>query len=172
MKFINISERVLWNSRFIVVPAVVVSVAAAAVLVVVGTVGVVPLAAELSLYVGAVIAGENASAYREVLMTGVVGLVDAYLLGAGLVILAFGLYELFVAPLAVTRDTTFTSRLLAIRSFGELKARLGKAIILILIVRYLDLVMHLTPKTGLDLLWIAVGVLLVGGTLRLTQSAT
>ena len=61
-------------------------------------------------------------------------LIDGYLLGAFMFIFGFGLYELFLGDLDVARSSHASGKILRISSLEDLKTRLGKVILIILIV--------------------------------------
>ena len=62
--------------------------------------------------------------------------VDASLLAAVFVIFALGLYELFIAPLEI-KNAVF-SRVLEVVSLEDLKAKLGKVVVMLLIVKFFE----------------------------------
>jgi len=84
-----------------------------------------------------------------------------------MVIFALGLYELFVGPIKAAESPT-GARLLEIRDLDELKNRLAKVIILLLVVEFFQQALRLTFATPLDLLYLAIGILLIGGAVFLS----
>ena len=60
-------------------------------------------------------------------------------------------------------------RVLLIRTFDDLKDRLAKVIFLILIVTYFEYALRGTYDTAQDLLYLAVGIALVAGSIWLTN---
>ena len=66
----------------------------------------------------------------------VVEVVDGYLLAAIMLIFALGLYELFVSRIEIAEGSEFAERLLLIRSLDDLKDRLAKVVLLILVVKF------------------------------------
>ena len=63
-----------------------------------------------------------------------IALIDGYLLGAFMFIFGFGLYELFLADFQEARSSQASGRILRIKSLDDLKTRLGKVILIILVV--------------------------------------
>ena len=161
-------ERILWSSRLVVVVPVVASVVMAIAAFYLGTVDVVYLVTHLASY-----ADPNASASahaltRVKLLTSIIKAVDVYLLAAILLIVALGLYELFIGKIDAAEREEFASRLLLIRSVDDLKDRLAKVVLLVLIVEFLQHALTVPFKNALDLLYLAVGIALIGLALYLT----
>lgn len=94
--------------------------------------------------------------------------VDAGLLCAIFVIVSLGLYELFISRLERADDKPLASAL-EVGDLDGLKDRLGKAILLVLMIRYFDFVASIEIKAGPDLLMYAGGVALLGLALFLSR---
>jgi uncharacterized membrane protein YqhA len=161
-------ERVLWGSRLIVLLAVVASMVVAVGMFYVSTLDVLGLLKHIAHYHDVVGTPEGA-ALRSTVVAHVVEVVDGYLLGAIMLIFSLGLYELFVSRIDVAEGSEFASRLLLIRSLDDLKDRLAKVVLLILVVKFFEYALQLSFRTPLDLLYLAVGVLLVSGALYLSH---
>ena len=115
--------------------------------------------------------GEDARAVlRTEIVSAVVNVVDGFLLAAILLIFALGLYELFIGRIEAVERSEFASRLLLIRSLDDLKDRLAKVVMLILVVKFFQQALRLKYETPLDLLYLALGTALVGGAVYLTGS--
>lgn len=82
--------------------------------------------------------------------------IDTYLLATVLVILAVGLYELFIADLPAPAW-------LVIEDLADLKAKVSDVIVLLLAIKFLG--KFLTVDEPLDAVWYAIAVTLVGGLL-------
>ncbi len=159
-------ERILWSSRLVVVVPVVASVVMAIAAFYLGTVDVVYLVTHLASY--ADISRPHANT-RATLLAAIIRALDDYLLAAVLLIFALGLYELFIGKIdAAERDET-ASRLLLIRSIDDLKDRLAKVVLLVLIVEFLQSALAKPPTGALDLLYLAIGIALIGVALYLTS---
>ena len=102
----------------------------------------------------------------------VVEVVDGFLLAIVLLIFAFGLYELYISKIDVAYDEEAAEHMLAIDSLDDLKSRLGKVILMILIVKFFELAISMTFENVYDLLMFSGGIVLVGGSLFLTEVAT
>jgi uncharacterized membrane protein YqhA len=167
MKIETAFEKILWGSRLIVLLAVVASLVVAMGMFFVSTVDVVELLGHMAHY--ASVHGEQRTALRSLVVAQVVEVVDGYLLAAIMLIFSLGLYELFVSRIDVAEGSEFASRLLLIRSLDDLKDRLAKVVLLILVVKFFEYALQLHFQTSLDLLYLAVGILLVSGALYLSH---
>lgn len=94
--------------------------------------------------------------------------VDAALLCAIFIIVSLGLYELFVSRLERADDKPLASAL-AVGDLDGLKDKLGKAILLVLIIRFFDYVASIEIVAALDLLLYAGGVALLALALFLSR---
>ena len=95
----------------------------------------------------------------------IVKAVDGYLFAAILLIFALGLYELFVSKIERAENSDFAARLLRIRSIDDLKDRLAKVILLILVVKFFQQALEVKYASALDLLYLGLGILFVGAAL-------
>ena len=113
------------------------------------------------------------NALRAETITHVVEIIDGYLLATVLLIFALGLYELFISPidLASKDDVTTASNVLIISSLDDLKTRLAKVILMILIVRFFEHAISMQFANPLDLLYLAAGIALIGVALFLSHDS-
>jgi uncharacterized membrane protein YqhA len=162
-------EALLWNSRLIVLVAVVASLVVSGAMFFVATIDVIGLVSHLGAYADFHLAPEARAALRSTTVTHVVEVVDGYLLAAIMLIFALGLYELFVSRIEVAEGSEFASRLLLIRSMDDLKSRLAKVVLLILVVKFFEYALRIEINTPLDLLYLGLGTLLVSGALWLSH---
>ena len=159
----------LWNSRFVVLFAVVASLFTAFSMFFVATVDAYYLVSHLMDYVSPDLAGEARAQFRSASVTHVVEIVDGYLLGTVLLIFALGLYELFISKIEQAERSETASNVLIIHSLDDLKGRLAKVILMILIVKYFEHAVSMDFHTPMDLLYLAGGIALVGLALYLTH---
>ncbi len=106
---------------------------------------------------------------RAATVTHVVEMVDGYLLATVLLIFSLGLYELFIGKLEEAEQTNGASGVLIITSLDDLKGRLAKVVLMILIVRYFEYALSMSFKTPMDLLQFAAGIALLGLALYLSH---
>jgi len=162
-------EGMLWNSRFIVVLAVIASLIMAVGVFYLTTVDVYYTIAHLAHY------HELADADRAVLkaqtVAHIVGAVDGFLLGTVMLIFSLGLYELFISKINAAESANASSKILKIKSLDDLKDKLAKVILMILIVMFFEQAIFLKPTGPLELLYYSLAIMLVALALFLSQKA-
>ncbi len=166
-KLESIVENTLWNSRFSVMAAVVISLVSSLCMFFMATVDAIYMVIHLAEYP----ALETAErlALRSETITHVVELIDGYLLATVLLIFALGMYELFISKIDQAERSENASQVLVIKSLDDLKARLAKVILMILIVKFFEYALAMSFKTPLDLLMFAAGIALIGLALFLSH---
>jgi uncharacterized membrane protein YqhA len=165
----GVFEAVLWNSRFVVVVAVVASIAAALGVFYVVTVDVYYAIVHLLDYASPTLSEAARQEIRNNTLTHVVEAVDGYLLATVLIIFALGLYELFVSDLDVARSSKAASKVLVIDTLDDLKNRLAKVILMILVVKLFENAVRTRMDTALELVYLGGAIALVGVALYLTH---
>ena len=165
-------ERALWGSRLMAVLAVVCGVVLALAAFYLGTVDVVLLLQKLEGYANPALTEMARHALRESIVTGIVKAVDAYLIGAIMLIFALGFYELFVNRIEQAHRDKIGPRLLEFHSVDDLKDRIARLILLVLVIEYFQYALKLKFNTATDLLSLALGVMFIGGALYLSSLGT
>ncbi len=161
MKLEKLFETALWQSRLVVLVAVIASLAVALVMFYVSTLDVFELVLHIGDYRPLELDAAAQAELRSGIVAHVVEVVDGYLLATIMLIFSLGLYELFVSRIEMAEGSEFAERLLLIRSLDDLKDRLAKVVLLILVVKFFEYALKLHFDTPLDLLWLALGTLLV-----------
>ncbi len=164
-------ERGLWHSRLVVLVAVLASLVTAFAVFYLATVDAWLLVSELTGYADPVLTPMARKVLRSRAIAHVVEVIDGYLLATVLLIFALGLYELFISALDEARRSGAFARVLVIRNLDDLKSRLGKVILMILIVKFFERGIDMEFDGPLDLLAFAAGIALVGFALFLSHSA-
>ncbi|MEF3193222.1 MAG: YqhA family protein, partial [Halothiobacillaceae bacterium] len=120
---------------------------------------------------------------RNQTVTHVVEVIDGFLLATILLIFALGLYELFISKIDPARSgelncedggeghSDTASNILVITSIDDLKNRLAKVIMLILVIKFFEYGINMGFKEPLDLLIFAGGIALIGLALFLSHKA-
>lgn len=160
-------EQALWASRFIMLAAVVASVLMALGSFYMATLDVLRLPAYLVDYSDLHMAEETRADVRARAITVVVKAMDGYIITAILLIFALGLYQFFFARLAVADDSAVAPRLLRIGGLDDLKDRIAKLLMLVLVIEFFQRALEVDYHHALELLYLAVGILLIGATLYL-----
>jgi uncharacterized membrane protein YqhA len=164
-------EKILWNSRLIVLAAVVASMAAAIAMFYMASVDAVYMISHLGEYASPSLTTEQRVDLRSTTVTHVVEIVDGYLLATVLLIFSLGLYELFISKIDFAEHSEEASNVLMITSLDDLKSRLAKVVMMILVVRYFEFALGMDFKTPMDLLQFAGGIALLGLALYLSHMA-
>lgn len=165
----KVFEGALWNSRFIVLFAVVASLLTAMAMFYIATVDAWYLIVHLVEYASPALDNAARNAMRAETVTHVVEIIDGYLLATVLLIFALGLYELFISKIDVAMFSKTASNVLIINSLDDLKGRLAKVILMILIVRFFEYAIDITIDNALNLLYLAAGIALIGLALYLSH---
>ncbi|MDC0933693.1 YqhA family protein [Arcobacteraceae bacterium] len=149
-------EGTIWRSRFIVLLAVVFSLIGAFVLFIV---------ASLDIWTVAVYAFEtiinhaHPEKFHEDIVAGIIGAVDLYLIAVVMFIFAFGIYELFISKIdEAEEDDSKSNTILAIHSLDQLKDKIAKVIVMVLVVNFFQRVLHTEFATPLEMLYFALSI--------------
>ena len=169
MTFERRFESLLWSSRLVVLIAVLGSLVVALAMFYVATMDVLYLLAHLGEYGDLAMAPEARAVLRGRTVAHVVEVVDGYLLAAIMLIFSLGLYELFVSRIDIAEGSEFAERLLLIRSLDDLKDRLAKVVLLILVVKFFEYALGLPVASTLDLLYLSIGIVAVAAALALSN---
>ena len=170
MKLIEtLFESFLWKSRLVVLAAVFLSLISSLALFYMATIDAVYMISHLTDY--ASLADEARINLRSTTITHVVELIDGYLLAIVLLIFAMGLYELFISKIDQAEKADNASKVLVIHSLDDLKARLAKVILMIMIVKFFEYALSMHFETPLDLLAFSAGIALIGLALYLSHQA-
>lgn len=164
-------EGALWRSRYVVLFAVVASMAAAFAIFYMATVDVFYLVSHIVHYADTDLTAVARKALHDETITHVVEVVDGYLLATVMLIFGLGMYELFISDIDEAQHSKASSAILVIENLDDLKQRLAKVIIMILIVTIFELALKIQVSSTLDLLYLAGAVALIGLALYLTHAA-
>lgn len=149
-------ENSLWSSRFIVILAVVFGLIGAVILFAVASIDIFVTAKYVfTTY----ISGAHPERFHEDVVGGIIGAVDLYLIGVVMLIFSFGLYELFISDIDIAKDEGGEdNQLLAINSLDQLKDKISKVIVMVLVVGFFQKVGHTEYSTPLELFYLALSI--------------
>lgn len=174
-------ERILWDMRLTVIVAVVVSALLSLVMFYIATVDAWLMVSHLLHYADPTLEQAARVELRNQTVTHVVEVIDGFLLATILLIFALGLYELFISKIDPARSVgcedendkscDTASNILVITSIDDLKNRLAKVIMLILVIKFFEYGINMGFKEPLDLLIFAGGISLIGLALFLSHKA-
>lgn len=106
--------------------------------------------------------------HGEELAIALISSVDAFLFATVLLIFAMGIYELFISKIdPASRTAESRPNWLQIHSLDDLKGAVGKVILMILIVRLFEQAVKMKYERPLDLLYLGLGVVFVAAALYL-----
>ncbi|MBX0311050.1 MAG: YqhA family protein [Sulfurihydrogenibium sp.] len=154
----QVFERILWESKAMIVLAVISSVIAASILTITGTYDIFLVFREM------LHAFSNSDAYENFhkdAITHIISAIDAYLISTVLLIFGVGLYELFISKIDYAEKDTRASRILIIHSLNQLKEKLAKVIVMVLIVTFFKHAISFRYEEVLNLLYLSIGILLI-----------
>jgi uncharacterized membrane protein YqhA len=172
MKFLEgLFEGSMWNSRFVIIFAVLGSLFAGFAIFYIATVDVVYLVQHSLHYAGADLTDEARKVLHDSTVSHIVEVVDGYLLGTVMLIFALGLYELFISDIDQAHGTKASSKILVIDNLDDLKSRLAKVIIMIMIVTLFEESLHMKLSAPIDLLYLGGSIALIGLALYLTHAS-
>ncbi|MEN8303068.1 MAG: YqhA family protein [Campylobacterota bacterium] len=152
----RIFENSLWSTRFIVVLAVVFGLIGAVVLF---TVASVDIFVTSKYVVTTYLTGAHPEYFHQDVVGGIIGAVDLYLIGVVMLLFSFGLYELFISDIDAAKDESGEeNKILAIHSLDQLKDKISKVIVMVLVVGFFQKVAHTEYNGALDMLYFALSI--------------
>ena len=172
MKLVEqIFEKALWNTRFVVLLAVISSLFTAFAMFYMATVDTFYTIQHLANYASSGMDIATRASLREETVTHIVEVIAGFLLASVLLIFSMGLYELFISKIDVAEASESSSNVLHITSLDDLKNRLAKVILMILIVNFFEAVLSIQFETPQSLLYLSGGIALIGLALYLTHQS-
>ncbi len=172
MKFFEgLFEGSLWNSRFVIFLAVLGSLFASFAIFYMATVDVVILVQHTLHYADASLTDEARKALHDATVSHIVEVVDGYLLAVVLLIFSLGLYELFISDIDQAHGSKASSKILVINSLDDLKSRLAKVILMIMIVTLFEEAINMHISQPIDLIYMGGAIALIALALYWTHAS-
>lgn len=159
----NKFEKALWNTRFIVIIAVIMSILSSITLFFIGGWEIIQETIINNPLFNDDIKNSNNLIFK------IISSIDLFLIGIVLLIFGFGVYELFISEIDFAKGK-FAESTLKINNLDQLKNKLIKVIIIVLIVKFFEKVLMLsynfqTPNDillfGISILSICIGYYLI-----------
>tara|TARA_Y100001954_G_scaffold112119_1_gene121597 strand:- start:63 stop:557 length:495 start_codon:yes stop_codon:yes gene_type:complete len=147
-------EKILWNVRYITVLAVILSILAAFTLIVLGSWNIIEAVIFYNpLFDDSIISNND-------LLFKIISAIDLFLIGIVLLIFGFGIYELFVSEIDFA-NAKFTESTLKIRDLDQLKNKIIKVVIIVLIVKFFEKVLKFSENftSPMDILYFGLSIL-------------
>jgi uncharacterized membrane protein YqhA len=149
-------EHGLWSSRFIIILAVVFGLVGAVLLFAIASFDIFNTAAYV---INTYATHAHPEHFHEEVVGGIIGAVDLYLIGVVMIIFSFGLYELFISDIDPAKDENGKeNQLLAVHSLDQLKDKISKVIVMVLVVGFFQKVGHTAFNGALELLYLALAI--------------
>ena len=148
-------EGFIWRSRFIVLLAVIFGLMGAVILFIVASVDIFGVA---QYTFDTYSSGAHPLKFHENIVSGIIGAVDLYLIAVVMFIFAFGLYELFISEIDEAMGDEKASKILAIHSLDQLKDKIAKVIVMVLVVSFFQKVLHTDFTTPIEMLYFALSI--------------
>ncbi len=152
----KIFESGLWGSRLMVLLAVFFGLIGAVILFIVASFDIYDSAKYvLSTY----LSHAHPENFHEDVVGGIIGAVDLYLIGVVMLLFSFGLYELFISDIDAAKDEDGKeNKILAIHSLDQLKDKISKVIVMVLVVGFFQKAGHTEYNGALDMLYFALSI--------------
>ena len=154
-------ENAMWKTRLFVLLPVVFGLIGAIILFIIASVDIFEvLVYTLDVYLN----GLHPENFHEEIVSKIIGAVDLYLIAVVMLIFAFGLYELFISKIDAAENSKSGNNILAIHSLDQLKDKIAKVIVMVLIVSFFQKVLHTSYDGALQMLYFAlsIGILSAG----------
>ncbi len=151
-------EKLLWESRFMIFIAVISSIIAAFILVLIGTYDII-IVVKHSFHMFSSL--ETFEDFHKEAVKHIVSAVDVYLISTVLLIFGLGLYELFISRIDVAEKNTRSSKILVVHTLDQLKEKLAKVIVMVLIVTFFKFAIEFHYEDIRALIFLAIGVLAI-----------
>ena len=150
----NKFEKFLWSFRYITILAVILSILSAFTLIVIGSWDIIEAVIFYNPLFDTSISSNNELLFK------LISAIDLFLIGIVLLIFGFGIYELFVSVIDFA-NSKFTESTLKIRDLDQLKNKIIKVIIIVLIVKFFEKVLKFSENftTPMDILYFGLSIL-------------
>ncbi len=150
-------ESSLWGSRYFVMLPVVFALFGAVILFVIASADIWDITVRtIDVYIN----HAHPKHFHEEVVSAIIGAVDLYLIAIVMLIFSFGIYELFISKIDAADDKQ-SSKILQINSLDDLKDKLAKVIVMVLVVSFFQKVLYTTYKTPLEMLYFAGSIVLL-----------
>ena len=150
----NKFEKILWSVRYITILPVLLSIISSVALLFLGGWEII----EAIIFYNPLF-DDSITSSNELLFK-IISAIDLFLIGIVLLIFGFGIYELFVSEIDFA-NSKFNESTLKIRDLDQLKNKIIKVIIIVLIVKFFEKVLKFseTFKDPMDILYFSVSIL-------------
>ena len=150
----NKFEKILWSVRYITILPVLLSIISSVALLFLGGWEII----EAIIFYNPLF--DDSITNSNELLFKIISAIDLFLIGIVLLIFGFGIYELFVSEIDFA-NSKFNESTLKIRDLDQLKNKIIKVIIIVLIVKFFEKVLKFseTFKDPMDILYFSISIL-------------
>jgi uncharacterized protein (TIGR00645 family) len=153
----KIFESTLWNSRLFTILAVVFSMLGAVILFLVASLdiwGVVVMIWDLLVH------HAHPEHLHEDVVSAIIGAIDLFLIAIVLLIFSLGTYELFISKIDQAEQSD-SPEVFKIHSLDQLKDKIAKVIVMVLVVSFFQRVLHTQYSGALEMLYFSGSIFML-----------
>ena len=154
-KIEKLFEGLLWKSRMVTLLPVIFGLLGAFVMFIVASYDIVKVIVYAWNYL---ILGDHSVDLHSDGVALIIGAIDLYLMALVFFIFSFGIYELFISEIDTTKSSR-QARVLEVHSLDQLKDKIGKVIVMVLVVNFFQRVLHARFTTPLEMVYLALSIL-------------
>lgn len=154
-KIEKIFEGLLWKSRMVTLLPVIFGLLGAFVMFIVASYDIVKVIVYAWNYL---ILGDHSIDLHSDGVGLIIGAIDLYLMALVFFIFSFGIYELFISEIDTIKSSR-QARVLEVHSLDQLKDKIGKVIVMVLVVNFFQRVLHAKFTTPLEMVYLAISIL-------------
>ena len=149
----NKFEKGLWLSRYIVIFTVILSILSSLSLILIASWDIIEAITIYNPLFASGVEDNNQFLFK------IISSIDLFLIGIVLLIFGFGVYELFVSEIDFAK-ARFIESTLQIKNLDQLKNKIIKVIIIVLIVKYFEKILKLSQNfnSSLDILFFSISI--------------
>ena len=150
----NKLEKLLWNFRYITILTVVLSIFSSLSLIILGSWDIIEAVIFYNPLFDQSITNNNELLFK------IISAIDLFLIAIVLLIFGFGIYELFVSEIDFA-NAKFNDSTLKIKDLDQLKNKIIKVIIIVLIVKFFEKVLKFSENftSPIDILYFGLSIL-------------
>ena len=150
----NRLEKLLWNIRYVTLLAVILSIISSIYLMMLGSWEII----EAIIFFNPLI--DSSITENNVVLFKIISSIDLFIIAIVLLIFGFGIYELFVSEIDFT-NSKFKDSTLIIRDLDQLKNKITKVIIIVLIVKFFEKILKYSESfdSTTDILYFGLSIL-------------
>ena len=156
--FEQIFESALWRSRLFTMFAVIFSMIGSIIFFIVASLDIWNV---MVLIFNMFFHHAHPEHLHEDVISAIIGSIDLYLIAIVLLIFSLGVYELFISKIDEAENDENGSKVLQIHSLDQLKDKIAKVIIMVLVVNFFQRVLHTEYNGALEMLYFSGSILLL-----------